>query len=77
MNQTEPAQNAVTTCPVCSQEGRRITCSTGSKSEVIFYHPERISRTFCRVAADRTEGRGEVNEDEAMGQDEADTIEGR
>jgi hypothetical protein len=77
MNQIEFARNAVTICPVCNQEGRRITCSTGGKSEVIFYHPERISRTICRVAEDRTEGKSEVNEEEAVGHNEADTVEGR
>ncbi len=72
MNQTQSARNARTICPVCNQEGRRITCTSGSKSEVIFYHPEKILRTICHVADAGNDSKGEFIEEEAVKKDEAD-----
>ena len=54
MNQTESGRVNKITCPVCSQEGQRITCTSGVKSEVIVYHPKKIFRTVCRVTGDKT-----------------------
>ena len=62
MNQTETGRGNKITCPVCSQEGQRITCTSGAKSEVIVYHPEKIFRTVCRVTDEKTA----VNEGEAI-----------
>ncbi len=39
-------------CPVCSQEGQRINCISGTKSEVVVYHPQKIVRNICRIAED-------------------------
>ena len=54
-------------CPSCNQAGQRITCTSGSKTEVIFYHPKRVSRTVCNVvnsdcetSADLSEAAGEL-----------------
>ena len=54
MNQTESGRGNRITCPACNQEGQRITCTSGTKSEVIVYHPEKIFRTVCHVADDKT-----------------------
>ena len=39
-------------CPVCGQEGQAITCTSGNRSEVIFYHPKKRFHTVCRIAGD-------------------------
>ncbi len=77
MNHTESGRG-VGICPVCNQEGRRITCTSGSKSEVIFYHPEKILRTICYVAATGIDSEGEVIEEpKTRNKYEADTVETR
>lgn len=50
MTQTESTKRLAMTCPVCNQEGQRIVCTSDNKSEIIFYHPEKLLRTVCRVA---------------------------
>ncbi len=50
MRQPESGRGNSITCPACGQEGQRITCMSGSKSEVIVYHPMKILRTICRFA---------------------------
>ncbi len=37
-------------CPVCSLEGQRINCISGTKSEVVVYHPQKIVRNICYIA---------------------------
>ena len=59
MNQTEIGRGNKITCPVCSQEGQRITCKSDTKSEVIVYHPEKKFRTVCHVADEKTMGNDE------------------
>jgi len=72
MNQTESGRNNKIFCPTCNQEGQRITCTSGNKSEVIFYHPEKILRTICHVADEKTTGKeGEAIEGEKKEQHEA------
>ncbi len=50
MNQAVSARSNGIICPACGQEGQRITCSSGSKSEVIVYHPKKRFHTTCRVS---------------------------
>ncbi len=71
MNQTQSARNARTICPVCNQEGRRITCTSGSKSVVIFYHPKNIFHNICQVADGGHDRKVEVVEEKVMKHDEA------
>lgn len=49
MEQAEPARRGTIICAVCSQEGQRIVCTSGNKSEIISYHPQKVFRSFCRV----------------------------
>jgi hypothetical protein len=72
MNQSESTQNSETICPVCNQEGQCISCNSGNKSEVIFYHPKKILRTICHIATDGSVRKGEVTDEKEVKQDEAD-----
>lgn len=74
MNQPETRRGNRIICPVCSQEGQRIICTSGNKSEIIMYHPDNIVHTFCHVAVEETTG----NEGERIEEThETDTIETR
>lgn len=77
MRQAESVRNAGKICPVCNQEGQRITCISGNKSEVIFYHPKKIFRTICHFVAAGNDCKDELIEEKAVNQDEADTVEAR
>ncbi len=52
-------------CPVCGQEGQAITCTSGNRSEIIFYHPKKGHHTICRIAAAGDEPEQETGKDEA------------
>jgi|GEM_PF-5167655 len=77
MNQAVSVRSTGIVCPACGQEGQRITCSSGSKSEVVIYHPDKKFHTTCRVASDgNTQNeREEIERDEE--QHETDTVEAR
>ena len=78
MNQTESGRGTKITCPACNQEGQRITCTSGTKSEVIVYHPEKIFRTVCHAAGDKTmESQTETIEGEKRALHEADIAQAR
>ncbi len=72
MNQIEPERNEETICSVCGQEGRRITCNSGSKTEVIFYHPKKLFRTVCHIATDGSASNREITNEKEVKQDETD-----
>jgi len=72
MNQSESTLNSGAICPVCNLDGQRIFCNSGNKSEVIFYHPEKIFRTVCHIAADGSVSKCEVTDEKEVKQDEAD-----
>ena len=75
MNQTESGRGNKITCPACNQEGQRITCTSGTKSEVIVYHPEKIFRTVCHAVSDKTmESQTETIEGDKREQHEADIV---
>jgi hypothetical protein len=59
-------------CPVCGQEGRSITCTSGGKSEAVFYHPKKISHTICRIATAGDEKKSEPSDRETGKQNETD-----
>jgi hypothetical protein len=74
MNQTDSGRGNKIICLACNQEGQRITCVSGTKSEVIVYHPEKIFRTVCHVAGDKTmESQTETIEGEKRERHETDT----
>ena len=62
-------------CPVCGQEGQAIICTSGNRSEVIFYHPKKRFHTFCRIAVD--EKKCQEPDEEAGKQDETDITDTR
>ncbi len=73
MNQTESGRGNNITCPACNQEGQRITCTSGTRSEVIVYHPEKIFHTVCHIAdAKNTGNEGKAFEGEKRELHEAD-----
>ncbi len=72
MNQSESTLNSGTICPVCNLNGQRISCNSGNKSEVIFYHPKKIFRTVCHIAADGSFNNGNVTDEKEAKQDETD-----
>ncbi len=77
MNQAVSVRSTGIVCPACGQEGQRITCSSGSKSEVVIYHPKKKFHTTCRVAGTekaRKEGEEAVIDEE---QHETDIVEAR
>ncbi len=50
-------------CPVCGQEGQRINCISGTKSEVVVYHPKKILQNICNIVSrGDTESTEEVHE---------------
>ncbi len=78
MNQSESGRGARITCPACGQEGQRITCASGGRSEVIVYHPKKKFHTVCRVAGNgNTEKKGGEIDREVSREHEADIIEAR
>ncbi len=56
MNHLGSGRNTGITCPACGQEGQRITCSSGSRSEVVVYHPKKRFHTTCKISGN---GNGE------------------
>ena len=44
-------------CPVCNQEGQRITCIAGNKESEIVYHPQKVTRNICNLSTDGADGR--------------------
>ncbi len=45
-------------CPVCLEEGQKITCIAGNKESTIVYHPEKGLRTVCFISrAEPEEGK--------------------
>jgi hypothetical protein len=50
MNQAALARSTGIICPACGQEGQRITCSSGCKSEVVVYHSRKKFHTTCRIS---------------------------
>jgi len=78
MNQSESRCGVRIVCPACSQEGQRITCTSGNKSEIIFYHPNKIVHTICHVAGEgAVENNVEEIVTEARKHHETDTVETR
>ncbi len=77
MNQAVSVRSTGIVCPACGQEGQRITCSSGSKSEIVIYHPNKKIHTTCRVAGTekaQNEGEEAVIDEE---QHETDVVEAR
>jgi hypothetical protein len=78
MNQSESGRGVRITCPACGQEGQRITCTSGSKSEVIVYHPKKRFHTVCHVTGNGNAGNeGEEIDIEVSRDHEADVVETR
>jgi hypothetical protein len=71
MKHSESVKDDKTTCPTCNQEGRCITCTSGNRQEVIFFHPLKTVHTFCRVS-EETVVSGE-SENEPAGEDDHET----
>ncbi len=60
MNQLVSVRSAGIICPACGQKGQRITCLSGSKSEVVVYHPKKRFHTTCRISCtENTQSEGE------------------
>ena len=75
MNQPESGHGNEIICPACEKEGQRITCTAGTKSEVIVYHPRKVVRTFCHVVDEKTMGKeGEATEGDKREQHETVTV---
>ncbi len=77
MNQAVSARNAGIICPSCGQEGQRITCSSGSRSEVVVYHAKKKFHTTCHISGHgSTQDEGaeiDINEE----QNETEVVEAR
>ena len=78
MNHSESGRGGRIICPACGQEGQRITCTSGSKSQVIVYHPKKRFHTVCHVAGNGNAGNESEDIDaEVSKEHEADIVETR
>lgn len=76
MKQSESGRGTGIICPACGQEGQRITCRSGSKLEVIVYHPKKKFHTVCNVAGNgNVENKAEEIDIEARKEHEAGIVE--
>lgn len=78
MSQPESGHSDRMICPVCEKEGQRITCTSGSRSEVIVYHPKKRCRTVCHIPGNgNMDNKAEEIDNKGEKEHEADIVETR